>query len=191
MTIQPMNKLSFFIFTGGPGAGKTTVLSELEKKGHLIVPEAARNIIKAQRLTRGDAHHTGDKEAYCELMLKQSLLDYQSMSSIEKPVFFDRGIPDLYSYAKRFHLSLLTQITVEIHNYRYNPNVFLFPYWPEIYTQDNERKQTPQEALETYEAVKVAYTECGYRLIEIPKISIKDRVNYILQTVHGLLSNVA
>lgn len=189
MTIQLMSKPNFFIFTGGPGAGKTTVLNELEKKGHIIVPEAARNIIKAQRLIGGNANHTGDKEAYCELMLKQSILDYQSMSTIKKPVFFDRGIPDLFSYAKRFHLSMLTQTSVDTHNYRYNPNVFLFPYWAEIYTQDTERKQTPQEALDTYESVKLAHAECGYRLIDVPKVSIKERIDFILQVVHGSVKN--
>ena len=34
--------------TGAPGAGKSTLLGELAKLGVAVVPEVARNILKAQ-----------------------------------------------------------------------------------------------------------------------------------------------
>lgn len=113
-------------------------------------------------------------------MLKQSIIDFQSKLAYEQPIFFDRGIPDLFSYARRFVNKAIPKTKQSAQLYRYNDLVFMFPPWPEIYTQDTERKQTQEEAIETYEAVKSAHIACGYTLVEVPKVSIIDRVNFIL-----------
>ncbi len=51
-------KPNFFILTGGPGSGKTSVLTALAQKGFLTVPEVGRKIIKEQQLIGGNALHT-------------------------------------------------------------------------------------------------------------------------------------
>ncbi len=50
-----MENLNLFVISGGPGAGKTTTLPELEKLGFPHVPEAARLIIQEQTQSRGNA----------------------------------------------------------------------------------------------------------------------------------------
>lgn len=37
---------NYYIFTGGPGSGKSTVLNILENMGYMTVREVARDIIK-------------------------------------------------------------------------------------------------------------------------------------------------
>ena len=51
----------FYLFTGGPGAGKTTVLNGLKQQGHLVIAEVARDIIINQQATGGNATHTGNR----------------------------------------------------------------------------------------------------------------------------------
>jgi predicted ATPase len=63
-----------------------------------------------------------------------------------------------------------------IAQYRYNSMVFLFPPWSEIYCHDTERKQTFQEAIETWVAVKKGYADSGYLTIDVPKLSVEERV---------------
>ena len=43
-----MENLNFYILTGGPGSGKSTVLKLLSDMGYLTVEEAGRNIIQKQ-----------------------------------------------------------------------------------------------------------------------------------------------
>lgn len=171
---------NYFLFTGGPGAGKTAVIEELDKRGYHVVPEAARNIIRHQRKTGGHATHDGDRVTYVELMLQQSLKDYRDNMLTESPVFFDRGIPDLYSYSKRFCGGVSASVGEAIAHCRYHPLAFVFPPWPEIYCHDEERKQSMDEAIETWHAVRDGYATCGYITVTVPKLPIDVRVAFIL-----------
>lgn len=168
------------MFTGGPGAGKSTVIELLAKQQRVVVPEVARNIIRHQKAMGGSATHDGDRVSYTDLMLERSIEDFKRLTSVDEPVYFDRGLPDLYSYTMRYCGGVTEIIKQAIAQYRYNPTVFLFPPWPEIYCHDAERKQPFQEAMETWEAVKKGYADCGYLTIDIPKLSVEQRVKFIL-----------
>jgi predicted ATPase len=62
---------------------------------------------------------------------------------------------------------------------RYNRRVFLAPPWPEIFTQDAERKQTLAEAEATYQVMREIYTGLGYDLMELPFVSIAERAAFV------------
>jgi predicted ATPase len=181
--MKVLNKPNFYIFTGGPGAGKTTVLNELSKLNYRCIPEVARAIIKDQHDSGGNALHTGDRTIYSTLMLELSIDDFITQSFRNDILFFDRGIPDLYSYLSQYCGGVTPQLQEAIKHYRYNTQVFLFPPWPEIYCYDTERKQNLDEAIKTYHSVKVAYDLCGYKIIDIPKFSVTERVNFILNAI--------
>ena len=45
----------FFVLTGGPGSGKTTLIQALAKRGFATAPEAGRGIIRDQQAIGGAA----------------------------------------------------------------------------------------------------------------------------------------
>ncbi|WP_354004778.1 AAA family ATPase [Olivibacter sp. 47] len=57
------------------------------------------------------------------------------------------------------------------------------PPWRAIYHQDAERKQSFSLAMETYRMMRSIYTSCGYKLITIPKLSVENRANILLQHI--------
>ena len=66
-------KPNFFVITGGPGVGKTTLLEALAKQGFPYVPEVAREIIREQVARNGNALPWANIPAYTHLMFSRSV----------------------------------------------------------------------------------------------------------------------
>ena len=61
--------------------------------------------------------------------------------------------------------------------------VFLLPPWKAIFTSDNERYENFEQSETIHSHLADTYTKYGYNLIEVPFGTIKERVNFILQTL--------
>jgi predicted ATPase len=176
---------NFHILTGGPGAGKTTVLEALRRRGFAGVDEAARQILREQKAVGGDATHDGDRVKYRDLMLSRSIAAYEAVperlaDERSAPVFFDRGIPELLGYGIAEGARTPAHVAEAVARYRYGPVVFVFPPWRAIYRHDEERKHDFAHAERVFEDVGRAYAACGYRLVEVPRLPVEARVDHIL-----------
>lgn len=88
-------KPNFFVITGGPGVGKTTLLEALAQQGFPYVPEIAREIIREQVSRNGDALPWANIPAYTHLMLSRSVETFEQHQKQESVLFFDRVSPTL------------------------------------------------------------------------------------------------
>lgn len=113
-------------------------------------------------------------------MFALEIESYRNLSVSPGPVFFDRGIPDLLGAAVLMNLSVPPQVEAVAKRLRYNRRVFIAPPWPEIFTNDAERKQTWEEAERTYHQMVEIYSCCGYELIELPRTSVEARMSFVL-----------
>jgi predicted ATPase len=175
---------NLFVITGGPGSGKTALLRELEKGGFRCAPEVARQIIQEQVRNGGDAVPWANRDRYTELMLKRSIQSYEEHTPAERATFSDRGIPDTLGYARLIGCTDVRSILTACKHYRYASLVFLAPAWKEIYEPDDERKQGFDEAERTCAVVSQVYRDCGYDLLELPKLPSKDRADFVLNRLH-------
>jgi len=174
------NSDRFFVVTGGPGAGKTTLIDALARLGYARSVEAGRAIIQDQLAIRGRALPWCDPAMFTEMMLSWEMRSYRLACEEAGPVFFDRGIPDLAGYLRLVGLPVPAHVEKAVETFRYNRRVFLAPLWPEIYTQDSERKQTLEEAGRTQDALARKYNEYGYELVTIPRAPVAERVRFVL-----------
>lgn len=180
---NPLYKAHCFVFTGGPGAGKTAVIEALEQKGYPCIPEVARQIIRQQVASEGAGVPWKDMHLYTQLMQEQTIAVFDMAPAVSAgPCFFDRGLPDVICHAQLNNLAVDEQLKNATYQLRYNQQVFLFPPWQEIYETDAERKQNFETAIATYEMLKDVYRKYDYVLVEVPKMSITDRAAFILET---------
>ena len=178
-----IEKNNFYIITGGPGSGKSTIIDELINRDIICVSEVAREIIQEQVKIGGDALHTKDQIKFRDLMLAKSITTYEARSEDKNLVFFDRGIPELVGYCHLIGSNVPESLLLAVQAYRYNKKVFITPPWKEIYLHDAERKQSWNEAIETYQKVYDFYLQGGYHLVEVPKDTVDNRVNFILSQI--------
>ena len=184
-----MYKPNFIIITGGPGVGKTTLLGQLQQRGFPCIPEVAREIIREQSAQNGNALPWGDIPAYTRLMLSRSVDTYRENAYRDETLFFDRGIPDTLAYVHLTHQSPSPELQHTVQDFRYNPQVFILPPWPEIYETDSERKQTYQEAVETYDVMLVTYQQLDYIPIIVPKGTPEERAEFVISVLKKHTTN--
>ena len=180
MSTLGTNADRFFVLTGGPGSGKSTLIEALAAAGYSRSFEAGRGIIQDQMAIDGPALPWRDPVLFAELMLSWDMRSYHIAEQSSGPVFFDRGVIDVAGYIRLLGLPLPRHVRKAIETCRYNRRVFIAPPWKEIYQGDRERKQSFEEAVRTYQTVAAAYTEFDYELIEIPRAPVEERVRFIL-----------
>jgi predicted ATPase len=171
------------VLTGGPGSGKTTLIGALRALGLGTAPEAGRAIIREQVAIGGPALPWADLRLFTELILAWDMRTYRAMEQTAGPVFFDRGIPDAAGGYAMMGLAGPAHVRAATAAFRYAPVVFLAPPWPAIYTSDTERRQSPDEAVRTFLAMRTAYRRAGYRLVTLPLAPVPDRARFVLETV--------
>ncbi|AGB83253.1 putative ATPase [Serratia sp. FGI94] len=171
------------ILTGGPGSGKSTLIDALSQRGYACSTEAGRAIIQEQVATGGNALPWEDRQAFAERMLSREICAWQRAGSAETAYFFDRGIPDVAGYLTLCQLPVPAHLERAIAHFRYAERVFIAPPWREIYAQDTERRQSFAEAEMTYWIMRATYQQYGYRLLELPRAPLEERVSFMLATL--------
>ncbi|BCB19391.1 AAA family ATPase [Bosea sp. ANAM02] len=173
------------VITGGPGAGKTSLIEALAAGGHAVRPEAGRAVIRAHQAVGGRGLPWVDPALFAELMLAADLRGHAEALARRGTVFFDRGIPDIAGYLTLCGLPVPDHVARAARRLRYRRTVFIAPPWREIFTQDAERKQDFAEAERTYVAMTETYPRYGYELVELPCASVAERVSFVRDRLLG------
>lgn len=169
----------FFVISGGPGSGKSTLISALAETGIAHMPEAGRAIIQQEVAAGGTALPWKDRSAFAERMLTQDIANWRRAQDLDGPVIFDRGIPDVMGYLKLIGHAVPPHVAQAAEHYRYNPRIFLAPPWREIFVRDAERKQSFAEAEATFRAMQEVYAGLGYDLALLPQVPVAQRVAFV------------
>ena len=171
------------VITGGPGSGKTSLIEALGAQGHAVRPEAGRAVIRDQQAIGGRGLPWIDPALFAGLMLAADLRSHAEALAGRGKAFFDRGLPDIAGYLTLCGLPIPDHVERAARDRRYRRTVFIAPPWRDIFTQDAERKQDFAEAERTYAAMAEAYPRYGYALVELPRVSVAERMAFVLS--HG------
>ncbi|MBA3816886.1 MAG: AAA family ATPase [Parachlamydiaceae bacterium] len=173
----PVVRNNYVIISGCSGGGKSTLLSELASRGYSFILEPGRQIVKEQTAIDGNALPWINLEKFLDLALSRYLFQFNSQKDQQQLVFFDRGIID----SVQLYASQPEYFRNAAKNFRYNRSVFLVPPWEEIFTCDTERKHSFESAKKEFDELLIKYKNFGYETILIPKVSVKERADFILE----------
>lgn len=170
-----MGNTNWIVITGAPCSGKTSVIDRLKELGYQIEPEVARSFIEM-------LIHQHNEELLKEdiLGIQRTILSIKSERERhlpqDKQIFFDRGLPDSIAYYMRHQLDYSEPLALcDLNRYH---KVFIFERLP--YEDDGIRQEDPYVAESLDYLIREAYHIVGYPTIDVPVLSIEDRVQFIL-----------
>lgn len=174
-----MAEKPFYIITGAPSTGKTSVLNALKEQGFKCHSEIARQIIRENLDSGLDVFPWNNMHQFSDMVLErmQTLVKSFDQHTIQ---FLDRSMVDLIGYMKFAKENVPEYYLTEALSVGYAKKVFFLPIWHDIYTTDEERKENIEEAERIGNALEETYISLGFELIHVPKGSVEERVSFIL-----------
>lgn len=173
------------VLTGGPGTGKTTILSELKKREYLCLPEVSRSIISKAQKERGIQQlFLTHPEEFNEQLLNGRIAQFESCKTHlnETYIFLDRGIPDILAYNNFIDNYSDQKLHDAVNTYQYD-FVFIFPPWRAIFKNDSERYESFEQAEKIHKNIYETYFKLNCDVSIVPFGNVVDRANYILNVI--------
>lgn len=168
------------VVTGGPGSGKSTLIAALAQAGVATSAEVGRQVIREQVAAGGAALPWADERAFAEAMWPREVAAQRAALASGQVVVLDRGAPDVVGFLRVSGLPVPAHIDAAARATRYNARIFIAPFWADIYAHDAERRQSPAIAAATEAVMRATYRDYGYALVDLPCVSIAERVAFVL-----------
>jgi predicted ATPase len=173
-------KSHWYVITGGPSSGKTSVVKELERLGYKVYYEAARIFIdKEMAAGKSIKEIRGDEADFQRKILKMKL-EIEDSAPKDKIVFFDRAIPDSIAYYQICGAN--SKEVLECCSGKKYEKIFFLEPLP--FEDDYARVEDKATVEKLNKLLKECYLNLGYEVIEIPVLAVKERVEMILRKIN-------
>ena len=174
------------VITGGPGTGKSSIITELLKRGYTCLEEISRQVILEARKDGIDQLFLKNPLLFSELLLKGRKQQYDEAESHNSDlVFIDRGLPDVLAYmdfiGDEYPKEFIATCKTNMYNY-----VFILSPWQEIFTSDNERYENFEQAVSIHHHLLDTYKKYEYNLLDVPFDTVEKRADYILEIIKAM-----
>jgi predicted ATPase len=176
-----------YVLTGAPGAGKTAVLRLLEINGHVVVEEAATDVIALDfALGRGQSHN----HAFIDRIVALQRQRQRSVRAAESAtVFFDRSPVCTLALSRYLGLTVSRVLAGEVDRVVaegvYETTVFFIRNQGFI-EATAARRISLADSLVFEQFHEQVYRDLGFQLVEVPAGRLTDRVAVVQQAVEQL-----
>jgi len=172
-----MRITNWYVITGAPCSGKTSVISRIEQHGYRVVHETARAYIN-EEMDKGKSLD----EIKADISLFEHNIFYRKIeieSSLPDKaiVFLDRAIPDSIAYFRFAGLNP-EEPEKESAKIRYR-KIFLFDRLR--IKHDEVRNENEEDSILIGRLIEETYKTLGYEIIRVPVLPIGRRTDFILE----------
>ena len=169
------------VISGCSSGGKSTLLAELARRGFQTVEEPGRNIVREALATGSDALPWVNPDAFVRKAMEYAAASLERVKDMDAPIFFDRSAIDALAHFERLSIPTPPDLKAAGEACLYARPVFFAPPWREIYVQDEERPLPFEEAVREYDWLRIAYPARGHVLIDLPKVGVVARADFMLR----------
>lgn len=174
-----MRITNWYVITGAPCSGKTSVISRLEQLGYKVIHETARAYIN-EELDKG---RTLDEIKADMSMFEHNIfyrkIELESLLPEKAIIFLDRAIPDSVAYF-RFAGIDPKEPEEKSAGIRYR-KIFLFERLR--IKHDEVRNENEGDSILIDRLIEETYRTLGYEIIRVPVLPLERRVDFILENL--------
>jgi predicted ATPase len=171
-----MSQSQWYVVTGAPSSGKTTIIEQLAQLGYKTIPEAARMIIDegiAQGKTLEEIRI--DEASFQQCVIDRNL-EMEDSLPIDEVIFLDRAVPDSLAYYKLIGQDMGNAMVFPKRNFYRR----IFCLEPLVFVKDYARIESAETMMQLHNFFQEVYLYLGYEVILVPPIPTEDRVHFIL-----------
>jgi predicted ATPase len=174
-----MSRTKWYVVTGSPSSGKTTLIRELERLGCRVVHEVARNYIESQ-MEKGRTLEEvrADKRSF-ETYILNAKVAIEATLPKDEVIVLDRAIPDSIAYFEAAGLDATEAVEKSPRNqYR---KIFLLDRLP--YKTDHARIEDQETAMKLDQGLEQSYKMLGYDVVRIGPMSVQERLDIVVREI--------
>ena len=176
-----MNSNNWYIITGAPNSGKSTLIKLLADRGYKTIDEAARIFIDREIARGEELKDIRNNEINFQKKILEIKIKLEKKIPKREIVFWDRGIPDSEAYYKLHGIALDNYLKKAIENSVYK-KIFLLDYLP--YQKDYSRIESEEEQIKLHRLLRDVYGKINVPVIEVSKMnSAEERLGFILNNL--------
>jgi predicted ATPase len=174
-----MSDTNWYVITGAPSSGKTTLVKELERRGYRVVDEVARGLIEegmGRHLTLEEIR--SDKGDFQNLVLRTKV-EIEKGLPRDEVIIFDRAIPDSIAY---FEVACLDPTLAVSKSPRdHYRKVFMLDRVP--FQKDQARAEDQGTAARLDQSLEAGYRQRGYEVTRIGVMPVKERLRLLIEEI--------
>jgi predicted ATPase len=168
---------NWFVITGGPSSGKSTVIRALKDMGYKTTTELARHYIDLQRMNGRSTDEIRANQRQFQHKVLNLQVELERRLDPNEQIFFDRALPDEVAYYQFFKLEPDEKLVEYLKTSSYK-KIFIMDLLP--LDSDYARTEDRQAQLDLHQLIIDVYTKRGEPIVFVPVLPVKERVQFVL-----------
>ena len=177
---NPLRRTNWYVITGGPCSGKTTVVNMLRERGYKTTIEEARHYLDTQRLDGKTTEQVKRNQVEFQSRILQMQMEQEKELAPDELVFLDRAIPDALAYYRFLNLPEDQKLLDALRTVSYK-KIFILEYLPLVH--DYARTEDEEAQKKIHALLTEVYHALPFPVIHIPILNPEDRVDIILKNL--------
>lgn len=173
-------KTNWYVITGGPCTGKTTVVELLAKRGYMTIAEQARHYINTQKIKGRTVEEIRNNKEQFQLDILNLQIREESTLDVNQIAFLDRALPDAMAYYEFLGLKYDNGLVAMCKKFCYQ-KVFVLDRLPLI--NDYARLEDEDEQIRIHNLIIEVYSRFPCPVVQVPVLPPDERVDFIVQNL--------
>ena len=178
--LKSVIQTNWYVITGAPCSGKTTVVNILNAKGYKTTIEHARHYLDTQRSFGKSIEETRSHQMEFQSGILDMQIEQEEALSPDDVVFLDRAIPDALAYYRFLNLVEDEKLLTAMRTISYK-KIFILDYLPLV--QDYARREDAEAQKKIHALISEVYESFPFQVIHVPVFKPEERVELILKNL--------